>query len=634
MGITRLCLLVEHQPTSGFIRFVTYSMKKYSPQECEIERRKPRQTQTFSHLFSLSVIFSLTLSLVGNTALAKGRARGGGGGGVVLSTPNPQTPLEHNNRAVELGSKGMWPDAIREHEEALNMDPENQTFRMNLSSARLHYGDVLANRKKYYEAIKQYREALYVDPNNDPADRNLDSCLKAIGKDPDNIKIRMSMADDAEVGGNYPEAIVEYRKCVRMADTGPNRYRLGKVLVKQGKEIPGYQEFKTAVAKDWQKQEKNEQADCHLRMADILKVAAQKAKEQGRGKVFLARLQNAAVCYRRSVSINQNSDAIRGLIEVAREGVSINPNCDNYLMLGGAYQLAGDFERAKKQYEEAWRVAPTDPRILKARRSFHLAVVSSALASPEIVQGTLQKVQESLKQKMDDAELWYVWGRGKERLGDNASALQGYQRAAQINDLIHPDLRNAIARMTGQPVTPPSGTTPAGTTPAGGTPPVGGAQPPVPPPKVKNLALYAQVETKMRSGDVEGALKDLTEALDKDPADSHLYYLVAVVYEKKGDMDQAAVNYRQAKTMGDPEAGSALRRVDSSRIEPFVKEFEKSKAEANWVAAKSAATEAAAIAPNHPKPHRMLAEALKQLSDNKESDRETKKADELEKSDK
>ncbi len=616
-------------------------MNNYTSQISEMDRPKPAKTQTFPYLLSLSVVLSVTLSLVANAALAaKGRARGGGGGGVMLSTPNPNTPLEHNNRAVELGSKGLWPDAIREHEEALNMDPENQTFRMNLSSARLHYGDLLANRKKYYEAIKQYREALYVDPNNDPADRNLDACLKAIGKDPDNIRVRMSMADDAEVGGNYPEAIVEYRKCVRMADTGPNRYRLGKVLVKQGKEIPGYQEFKYAVAKDWKKEEKNEQADCHLRMADILKVAAQKAKEQGRGKVFLARLQNAAVCYRRSVAINQNSDAIRGLIEVAREGVSINPNsCDNHLMLGGAYQLAGDFDRAKMEFEEAWRKAPTDPRILKARRSFHLAVVSSALASPEVVQGTLQKVQDSLKQKPDDAEMWYVWGRGKERLGDNTSALQGYQRAAQLNDLIHPDLRNAIARMTGQPVTPPGGTAaPGGTAPAGGTPaggtPAGATAAAANAPKVKNLALYAQVEKKMGGNDLDGALKDIGDALDKDGTDPHLYYLNGAIFEKKGDADQAAVNYRQAKTMGDPDAGSALRRIDTNRIEPMIKEYEQKKGEGNWVGAKSAATEATVIAPNHPKPHRMLAEALKQLGDNKESDRETKKADELEKSDK
>src|SRR5262245_60501006 len=50
-----------------------------------------------------------------------GGGGGGGGSGVVLQTPPPRNPLEHNNRGVELGSKGLWPDAIREHEEALNM---------------------------------------------------------------------------------------------------------------------------------------------------------------------------------------------------------------------------------------------------------------------------------------------------------------------------------------------------------------------------------------------------------------------------------------------------------------------------------------------------------------------------------
>src|SRR5262249_50664550 len=107
---------------------------------------------------------------------------GGGPSGVVLQTPPPRNPLEHNNRGVELGTKGLWPDAIREHEEALNADPENQMFRTNLSSAHLHYGDVLAAKHKWYEAINHYREALYCDPANLPADAHLDDCLRHMGK--------------------------------------------------------------------------------------------------------------------------------------------------------------------------------------------------------------------------------------------------------------------------------------------------------------------------------------------------------------------------------------------------------------------------------------------------------------------
>jgi hypothetical protein len=57
----------------------------------------------------------------------KGKARGGGGG-VYLTTPEPTNPLEHNNRAVELGMKGLWDASIREHQIALEGDPFNKMF--------------------------------------------------------------------------------------------------------------------------------------------------------------------------------------------------------------------------------------------------------------------------------------------------------------------------------------------------------------------------------------------------------------------------------------------------------------------------------------------------------------------------
>src|SRR5580698_6326334 len=93
---------------------------------------------------------------------------------VTLTSPEPKTPIEHNNRGVELGMKGLWDAAIREQEIALNADPENHQFRVNLSSAQMLYARQLASRGKIYEAMTHYREALYVDPTNAEADQGLD----------------------------------------------------------------------------------------------------------------------------------------------------------------------------------------------------------------------------------------------------------------------------------------------------------------------------------------------------------------------------------------------------------------------------------------------------------------------------
>ena len=147
--------------------------------------------------------------------------------------------------------------------------------------------------------------------------------------------------------------------------------RLGRVLLKQGKTVDGYAELKTAVSKPWPDSEKNDLADCHRQLAELLKDHAIMARDRGDLNVALRRLSNAGIEYRRAVTFNpENSDAISGLVEVAREAVAIRPSFDNHLMLAGAYQLAGDYDRAKMEYESCWRLDHGNSILAAARRSF------------------------------------------------------------------------------------------------------------------------------------------------------------------------------------------------------------------------------------------------------------------------
>lgn len=223
-----------------------------------------------------------------------------------------RNPLEHNNKGVELGAKGHWSDAIREHEIALDADPENAVFRQNLSSANLHYADLLASHKKYDEAIDHYRKALYADPANVPADSQLDSCLRAIGENPAEYSVRAGFADVAYVTDNNPVAVVEYRKCIKMSDSGPDRYRLARVFYKQGKLVEAYEELRIAITKKWKKAEINEQSNCYCLMGDILMEVIAKAKIERR-TIFLKRLDNAYSCYGRALALNpRNQEALKG----------------------------------------------------------------------------------------------------------------------------------------------------------------------------------------------------------------------------------------------------------------------------------------------------------------------------------
>lgn len=602
---------------------------------------------------------------------AKGRKRsrgtttsgGGGGGGVHLSTPSPRNPLEHNNRGVELGGKGLWADAIREHEIALNGDPENTQFRQNLSSAHLHYADMLANKRKWYEAILHYREALYADPNNMPADHHLDECIKQMGKNPDDNKVREKMADDAEISGNFPIAIVEFRKCVKMSDNGMSRFRLGRVLYKQGKIVESFEELRTAINKEWLKEERNELSNCHALMGEILWDVTLKAKQSGRGEIYMKRLNNVAVCYKRAATINpNNTDAIRGLITSAKEAVAIKDSFENNMMLAGGYVLAGDFERARMLYEHCYTLDPQNPVLHKARQAFHMFVVTSPMASPAVIQSSVLKIEKELEKRPDDAELLYIYGRGKEDLRDNDLALRAYKRAYGINPYINPDLAMGISRLTGvnpdgAPLGSPGGspgmgapggmTAAAGTMGGGGVPGGGGiaqastGSPPVgappqqqiaraPTPKI-NPAVYDAINGKVAAGDLAGAEQDLMALVDREPTEGQAWYLLGNVQEQQGKLSQAKANYRQARNLGAQGADDALRQIDSSRINEIMGQATGFINAKDFVKAAAALRQAIILAPDLPGPHRKLQEVLANLGDKEASEKERKKADELEK---
>lgn len=603
----------------------------------------------------LASTLSVILLLSGPVEAKKTRARssgatsgGGGGGGVVLQTPPPRNPMEHNNRGVELGSKGLWNDAIREHEEALNQDPENATFRMNLSSAHLHYADVLASKKKWYEAINHYREALYADPANMPADSHLDNCLRAIGKNPDEYSVRAALADEADIAGNYPVAIVEYRKCVKMRDNGPSRFRLARVMYKQGKIVEAYEELRTAINKDWGPQEQNELSNCHCLMGDILWDVTLKAKEQGRGPLYLKRLSNVGVCYRRAATINpNNADALRGLVNAAKEAVAISDTFDNNLMLAGAYSLSGDFERAKACYNKCWQLQPNNPALHKARTSFHLMVVSSALATPKLLEESRLKIEKELEKRPDDAELLYIYGKAQESLKNNELALRAYDKAKSINPHVNPDLLQGIARLTGQPAIAAAagaGATAAGSATGGargGNPagPAGGGDaatkdaPKVDPKPVSRVTpqQYASIETKIAAGDKDGAIADLTGILDQYPEEGRAYLLRGSVKEQAGDLAGAAVDYRMGSSLKAPGADDALRQLDSSRVNGLMSTAKQAMTNSDWVLAASSLKQVIRLAAELPEPHRMLSEVLDKMGDKKESEREKKKYDDLQK---
>jgi hypothetical protein len=175
------------------------------------------------------------------------------------------TPLEHNNKGVELGVKGIWPLAIDEAKLAAAGDPNNQAFRRNLSGAHLRFGDKLATDRHCTAAIKEYREAIFVDSKNGAAENGLNACLRHLGKNPDDVGTRVLEAEQAEKNCSWREAAVEYYIGTQIDPSALNFYNLGRCTIEAGSKQPGYNSLKTALTKPWQKNEEAARAACqHL----------------------------------------------------------------------------------------------------------------------------------------------------------------------------------------------------------------------------------------------------------------------------------------------------------------------------------------------------------------------------------
>ncbi|HNG76918.1 MAG TPA: hypothetical protein PLY72_20775, partial [Candidatus Obscuribacter sp.] len=101
--------------------------------------------------------------------------------------------------------------------------------------------------------------------------------------------------------------------------------------------------------------------------------------------------------------------------------------------------------------------------------------------------------------------------------------------------------------------------------------------------------------------------------------------------EKKGNVDDASVSYRQAAGFKVPGAEEALLRLEGMRVKPLMDEADKYLGEKKQVEAAEILREAARLAPKLPAVHRKLADLLRQMGETKEADKEDQKVRDMEK---
>ena len=150
--------------------------------------------------------------------------------------------VAHKGLGDVFSQHGNLDAAIVQYRKALEIQPNNADYRVNLGSALSKMGQI-------NQAIEQYRKALEINPNYEVACYSLGTTLAACGKldeaiaqyrkaleiDPDYVAARSNLGIALFDEGKYDEAIGQYRKALEIDPACVTAdYNLANALVKEG----------------------------------------------------------------------------------------------------------------------------------------------------------------------------------------------------------------------------------------------------------------------------------------------------------------------------------------------------------------------------------------------------------------
>ncbi|MGA3017377.1 MAG: tetratricopeptide repeat protein [Bryobacteraceae bacterium] len=221
--------------------------------------------------------------------------------------------LAHHNLGVAFADEGRFPEAIKQYQAALQIEP-------NAANVQTDYGNALAKSGRIPEAIEHYEAALRVLPDSPITHNDLANALAA-------------------TPGSEPEAIAEYQTALRLkADYEEARKNLAQVQSNAA-------EMQYSMGVDLAKSRKPEAAIPHFEEA--LRLKPDYVDAHNNLGVVLAgagRVQEAISHFEAALRIDPNS-------------------ADAHVNLGIALsEIPGRMQEATRHFEAALRIKP-DPEI-------------------------------------------------------------------------------------------------------------------------------------------------------------------------------------------------------------------------------------------------------------------------------
>ena len=330
----------------------------------------------------------------------------------LLAVRDVVTAIDHYKKAIQLEPDSS--DAL-----GANVRGWNEAVRLAPLVAENHIGLAIAlqTKKDFINAEEEYNQALKLDPNNETAQRGLQSLTQ------DKLKFQalkiIGTALKFQSEGKYNEAISQYVKAIEL---NPNDTKLHYNIGTAFQANNDFEHAEKAYKKSLELDPNNEKAKTAL---DLLgkQASDKKVKELSARAVEL-----------------QNSNNFQEAITTYLAALSIDPHDPFlYYNLGTAYQAAGDLTNAQIQYQKAIDLDPSNQtyvnavKLLKANLADPLIQSAVSKQSANDFSGAISDYSKALELVPDDAQTYFNLGTAYQANKQTDEAIQSYQKAVQLD---------------------------------------------------------------------------------------------------------------------------------------------------------------------------------------------------------
>jgi tetratricopeptide (TPR) repeat protein len=350
-----------------------------------------------------------------------------------------QEAVDANNEGVQLGRQGKWEQGIQAHEKAIQLDPSNKQFRINLSAARCAFGQQRLAGGDYSSAAYLFRKALTAAPDNALAGKMLLEALRKSGINPSSADARLGVGDQLAAAGDLEGAAIEYQAAMQLEDSGRTYVKMGDMSCRYGQMTTAMAWYRQAIAKD------PDYGPAHRQLGLI-----QLSQKDTTG---------AAASLRKALILDPK-DSVAGetLVEIWRKQVAANPTfSENYLGLAGALQLTGDFVGAESAYNQVQTIDPKNAGLAAGRASLARAyqhanaekhkLATDTLFNQGLKREALAEISQAVMLEPRNASYQFLLAECLEANGDYKGAHQAYLTCVLIDPANNKEAAARMARM-------------------------------------------------------------------------------------------------------------------------------------------------------------------------------------------